>query len=500
MKERCHGKTAALLLGAMFLGAPHGWCADLSLQDAIDMALSQNTGLRITQKDEIASQAALDEAKGQNGISVSASDSLSGSKKNGQEQSSSNSLSVSGSLPLYTGGANEANIKKSDLGLQASKLTTERERENLKLDVIKAYYDALEARRTVDVRQETVDKYQDHYTNVSQLYAAGSKARIDVIRSSVELSNAQQDLIKAQNAYEVDLASLRNYINMDRNEPLTLTSDFSYDRFDIDMDSCIDYAYRNRKDLLIDQYKYDQQDQAVKAAKAGYLPTLKANLGLSGDNSFQPSSDSSRGVSGGLTLSWNIFDSGVTRAQVTAAENQRDIAKLTLDKDKEDIDLSVRQAYYNMREAEKRFNSTGDAVKQAEEDYFIAREKYRAGEGLMLDIIDAQEALSTARLNYISAEYDYARFKATVENAMGISLNDSEQAAAARMDKYAPVDTPAAAAAQAVLQEPVEPKGARTDTDTKGLAKKAENEVKAAASTASAEEVASELAEGNVSQ
>ena len=496
MKERRHGKTAALLLGAMFLGVPYGWCADLSLQDAIDMALSKNTGLRITQKDEIASQAALDEAKGQNGISVSASDRLSSSKK--KEQSSSNSLGIDGSLPLYTGGANEANIKRSDLGLQASKLTTERERENLKLDVIKAYYDALEARRTVDVRQETVDKYQDHYTNVSQLYAAGSKARIDVIRSSVELSNAQQDLIKAQNTYEVDLASLRNYINMDRNEPLTLTSDFSYDRFDIDMDSCIDYAYRNRKDLLVDQYKYDQQDQAVKAAKAGYLPTLKANLGVSGDNDFQPSSDSSRGVSGGLTLSWNIFDSGVTRAQVTAAENQRDIARLTLDKDKEDIDLSVRQAYYNMREAEKRFNSTGDAVKQAEEDYFIAREKYRAGEGLMLDIIDAQEALSTARLNYISAEYDYARYKATVENAMGIGLNDREQAAAALMDKYAPVDALPAAAGS--LQEIVEPQGAKADTDTKGIAGKTAGQQQAAATKVSAEDVAHELAEGNVSQ
>ena len=39
----------------------------------------------------------------------------------------------------------------------------------------------------------------------------------------------------------------------------------------------------------------------------------------------------------------------------------------------------------------------------------------------MLDIIDAQEALSTARLNYISAEYDYARYKATVENAWASS-------------------------------------------------------------------------------
>ena len=52
----------------------------------------------------------------------------------------------------------------------------------------------------------------------------------------------------------------------------------------------------------------------------------------------------------------------------------------------------------------------------------------------MLDIIDAQEALSTARLNYISAQYDYARYKATVENAMGVELTREEKEAAARLD------------------------------------------------------------------
>ena len=87
-----------------------------------------------------------------------------------------------------------------------------------------------------------------------------------------------------------------------------------------------------------------------------------------------------------------------------------------------------------MREAEKRFNSTQDAVHQAEEDAFIAREKYRAGEGLMLDIIDAQEALSKAKLNHISAQYDYARYKATVENAMGVELTKEEKEAAAQLD------------------------------------------------------------------
>lgn len=423
-------RVALLCAAALLYNLPLGACANLSLQDAINLALAQNTSLKVTQKGEDTAAATLSSARGKNGLTASVSDTLTTSKKSDSERSDSNGLSVSASLPLYSGGGNEAGIKSAEYGVESAALSTERARENLKLSVIKAYYDALEARRTVGVRQETVDKYQEHYTNVSQLYSAGSKARIDVIRSSVELSDARQNLIKAENSYEVDLAKLRNYLNISRSEPITLTTDFSYEAFGIEMDNCIDYAYRNRKDLLVDEYKLKQKEQSIKSAKAGYLPSLKVNLGLSQDNTFHPSSSNSHGASAGLGLSWNIFDSDVTKAAVDSAQTEYDVARLNLLNDKETIDLDVRQAYYNMREAEKRFNSTKDAVAQAEEDYYIAREKYRAGEGLMLDIIDAQEALSSAQLNYISAQYDYARYKATVENAMGIGLNDSERAAA----------------------------------------------------------------------
>lgn len=116
----------------------------------------------------------------------------------------------------------------------------------------------------------------------------------------------------------------------------------------------------------------------------------------------------------------------------------------------------------------------------------------------MLDIIDAQEALSTARLNYISAEYDYARYKATVENAMGIELTDQEKEAAAKMTA-----TAAEKAERAVLQEPIAPENAKPDKETKGLAKKAADaaagEAKAAASDASAQ-VIQDLAEGEVTK
>lgn len=420
-------------LAALLLTMPSVQAADLSLQEAINMALAQNTGLKITQKGEDTAQYALDEAKGNNGFSASVTDSLGTSKSKGASRTDSNSIGVSGKLPLYSGGKNQANIKKAKIGVESASLTTQRAQEDLKLNVIKAYYDALEAKKTVGVRQETVDKYQEHYTNVSQLYGAGSKARIDVIRSQVELSDAKQNLIKAENSYEVELATLRNYLNIDRSEPLNLTSDFSYLAFDKDMSACLEYAYDNRKDLLIDKNKLAQQEQAIKAARAGYLPSLNLSIGLNENQQFKPKHDNGHSTSATLGMSWDIFDSGVTRAQVKDAENNRDIAKLNYLKDKETVDLDVRQAYYSMREAEKRLNSTQDAVHQAEEDAFIAREKYRAGEGLMLDIIDAQEALAKAKLNYISAQYDYARYQATVENAMGVELTAEEKAAAAEL-------------------------------------------------------------------
>ncbi len=419
---------------ALLLASPMAQAADLSLQEAINLALAQNTSLKITQKGEDTAKYALEQAKGNNGVSVGLSDSLTTNKTKDTDRQDSNSLSLSGKLPLYSGGKNQANIKKAKIGVESASLTTQRAQEDLKLSVIKAYYDALESKKTVGVRQETVDKYQEHYTNVSQLYAAGSKAKIDVIRSQVELSDARQNLIKAENSYEVDLAELRNYLNIDRSEPLNLTTDFAYLAFDQDMNACLDYAYANRKDLQVDKNSLLQQEQAIKAAKAGYQPTLNLSVGLSDSQRFHPSSENSHTASASLGLDWNIFDSGVTRAQIKSAETDRDIAKLTYQKDKESIDLAVREAYYNMREAEKRFNSTQDAVHQAEEDAFIAREKYRAGEGLMLDIIDAQEALSTAKLNHISAQYDYARYKATVENAMGVELTPEEKEAAAQLD------------------------------------------------------------------
>ena len=446
-KGRKRRTFAALALSTAFFLPLHADAMSLTLAEAIHTALAANTGLRVTQTGERSADAILKQVRGKNSIAAEVSDTLRTSKTKDEAAQTSNSLSVSARLPLYSGGANEASIASGEIGTRMARLTTERAREDLKYEVTAAYWDAVEASKKIEVQRDTVNKYDAHLKNVTALYEAGAQAKIDVLRSSVELSNARQELTRAENAYAVNLAALRNLLNISRTEPLTLTSEVAYQPFETTMENCILYANRSRLDLAEERMKVQQKELAVESARAGKKPTVSLTLGTGLSSQFQPRHDTNTDVSASVGVSWNIFDSGVTRAAIEAAEAERDIALLTLKKAEETIDLNLRKAYLNMREAEQRFTATGDAVRQAREDAHIANERYRAGEGILLDIIDAQTALSAAETNAISARYDYARYRAQVENIMGTELTNSERAAAERLPAVTAEERAAAQAA-----------------------------------------------------
>ena len=450
-KGRKRRTFAALALSTAFFLPLHADAMSLTLAEAIHTALAANTGLRVTQTGERSADAALEQVRGKNSITAEVSDTLRTSKTQDEDAQTSNSLSVSARLPLYSGGANEASIASGEIGTRMARLTTERAREDLKYEVTAAYWDAVEASKKIEVQRDTVNKYDAHLKNVTALYEVGAQAKIDVLRSSVELSNARQELTRAENAYAVNLAALRNLLNISRTEPLTLTSEVAYQPFETTMENCILYANRSRLDLAEERMKVQQKELAVESARAGKKPTVSLTLGTGLSSQFQPRHDTNTDVSASIGVSWNIFDSGVTRAAIEAAEAERDIALLTLKKTEETIDLNLRKAYLNMREAEQRFSSTGDAVRQAREDYYIANERYRAGEGILLDIIDAQTALSAAETNAISARYDYARYRAQVENLMGMELTEHERAAAEGLPTVTAEERAAAQAAYAEM-------------------------------------------------
>ncbi len=408
--------AAMLWLG---LSSPSGYGADLTLDEAVQMALSNNFDVKLSQKDREAAEQSLVSAKGENGVSVSASGGLDYTDINEQGDSKGSSARLSLNLPLYSGGKNELNIAKAEDDIKIADLSFVRTLENTVLKTIEAYYAILEAQKVVGVDQETVDNYQRHLNDVQNLYWAGVTPKVDVLRSEVELSDARQNLVKSQNACDVAVSNLKTIIRYNQDEEIRLTDDAPYVEVAYSLSDCLDYAKANRSDLASYQVKIAQAEKDIGIAKSGKRPTVDLSVSNGWNDQLLFGNDN-HNLSAGISANWNLFDSNVTNAAIKRAEIELEQAQMEYEREVDAVDLEVRENYLNMREAEKRFTSTKLAISQAEEDYFIAREKYKVGQGVMLDIIDAQLALATAKKNYIQAQYDYVTNKARLENSMGM--------------------------------------------------------------------------------
>ncbi|MBR1730609.1 MAG: TolC family protein [Selenomonadaceae bacterium] len=389
----------------------------MTLREAVDIALKNNPSLQQTQKAIDVAEEDVKIAKGQKGVSISLSGSADASKSEGTEESESVSSRVTGSLPLYTGKRLESAIKSAELYVDIAKFDFEQSKDDLIYQVVTAYVDALENKATNAVDIETRNNLAEHEQNISDLYEAGSKAKIDLLRATVETSNANQDVARSQAAYEVSLTNLAtlmsiNSISTFDVEDLNTSTDL------IDIERCISAAEEQRNNLKADELRIERGEVQVTSAKSGWLPEVNASVGTgfsARSNKWDPTSDATAGVS----ASWSIFDSKVTRARVDEAKIEVERLKLSMQSDIDSVHKDVVTAHKNLRSALVRLETTKRAVDLAEEERFIATERYRAGEGILLDILDSEVALSTARKNHVSAKYDVIRYRFELAHAIG---------------------------------------------------------------------------------
>ena len=388
----------------------------LNLREAAQTALENNPSLQRTQREIKVAEEYLKVARGNKGLSISASSSFNAAKTEGTLHSNSLSARISASLTLYSGNKLESQIKSAELDIETAKLSFFKAQDDLVYQVAIAYVDALENLATTKVNLQTEENLAEHEKNIALLYDAGSKAKIDLLRAQVETVNAEQDTAKSHAAYEVSLVNLVTLMAVDNISGITL-EEISTELEMLDLEDFLSLADENRDDLKADALKIDQGGLNIEIARANKRPTVTAQAGTginSAYDSWHPTPDASIGVS----ASWNIFDSGITNAQIQSAEIALEQLRLQMENDINSVHEDVITAYKNLRIAIMRLRTTQKAVDLAEEERYIATEKYNAGEGILLDILDAETALATARKNLVSATYDVARYRLDLAHAI----------------------------------------------------------------------------------
>ena len=392
----------------------------MPVHQAVQTALTNNPSLQRTEQSIRVAEESLKFARGRKGVSLNASGGMSASKTEGVETSERVSTGLSASLPLYSGRRLESAIKAAELDIAISKLTFSQAQDDLIYQVVTAYVNALENLATSRVDLETEKNLYEHERMITAQFAAGAKAKLDLLRAQVETSNALQTAARSQASYEVALTTLAAIMSTDSIANLTV-EDFEIHPTLDDVEKYLTEADENRLDLQADALRIEQGEVNVTNAKSGWLPELSASVGTnlnaqSHEWHFTPD------ASAGISASWNIFDSGITRAEVESAKVEVERLKLAMDADIDAVHEDVVTAYKNLRIALLRFSTTQKIVDIAEEQRYIATEKYNAGEGILLDVLDAELALSTAKKNNVSARYDVMRYSFDLAHAVGDTM------------------------------------------------------------------------------
>lgn len=419
--------TAAIAGGVFILSTAAAWAApvELTLDEAVALALQNNSDIKISESERERADWAVSEAKA--GKRPSVNYNFTGTytdsgiiETGGSKEKYDNKIALT--LPLYTGGKIEGSIEAAKLGLQSADLGIEKAKQQIKLDATTGYFNILQTANLVKVAQESVDGLTAHLKNVQAQYDVGTVAKSDMLRSEVELADADQKLIIAKNNLELAIASFNNVTGLPLDTQVTpKQSALAYVANNQTLNDSITYSLTNRPEVAQADANVAVARQQIKIADADKKPTVSLTGYTDWNDTELPGTDNNNwGAS--VTASYKLFDSGLTKSKVKQADAGLNKATEQARQSRDSVQLEVRQAYLNMKEAEKRIETSKVAVDKAEEDFKIAQVRYSAGVGTNLDVIDAQLALTQAKTNNIQALYDYNTSKAKLDKAMGIPV------------------------------------------------------------------------------
>ena len=431
---------SAALTMALGQSAFAGETVALNLDDAMLRAFQTNPTVSIAQYELDSARASYNAARQSRGISITASHTT---QRGGYDDNiikktdatgawtgeywknigNNHSNGLTASLPIFTGGKLSGTIKQAKANYQYNEVGVQRTYNEMRSTVTDGYFNMLQADNIQKLSAESVTRLEDHLKNVQAQYDVGVVAKVDVLRSQVELANAKQTLIQAENSYQVAEANMNKIVGLPMDTNLKLDNLLVYNAYDKNMDGCLAYAAEHRPELMQAKYNVDAAKGALMVARSGHMPQVAASASQSWSDSNWPGDEKGNwGV--GVNVSMNVFDTGVTLSKIHGAEADLKKAEETYRNTVDSVNLDVRSNYLGLREAEKRISTTKLAVEQADEDYRIAQLRYMSGVGTNTDVLDAQVALTQAKTNYTKALYDYNTSKTALETSIGVPMSN----------------------------------------------------------------------------
>lgn len=325
---------------------------------------------------------------------------------------------------IWDGGIREATVQQARNTLFADEYNLGNIRQDVILNVTQSYYALLRDQALVKVQQTNVQLAQTTLDSIQEQVRVGNAAPSDTLQAQSNLANARVSLLQAQATVYNDEAQLKNAMGVVSSKPLLLADQTlpspSPNPDPHDVDYYTQLAYKNRLDIKQQLAAINAQTDLLRIARiqAG----ININASISEGYQFDPVSGEERVFS--VSLSYPLFDAGLSRSKVRQNEELLTQLQRQLDQLEQNIRLNLEQDYRTREVDRQQVVAANAAVQAGQTNYNVALAKQQNGLINVLDVINAQLQLVTAQQQQVNALYSY--YIANARLLRDIGQNDPE--------------------------------------------------------------------------
>ena len=316
-------------------------------------------------------------------------------------------------------GQRSANVENAQQLLNAAAATQDATVQSLFLAALQTYYSAQATQAAVISASEAERSARESYQAADARYNVGVATPADRLQAQTALSQATLNRIRAEGEARNALGALANALGFPAQQTIVLAAMPAMPAelaFQKEIDALIAEAQVRRPDLKAAEAQFKAAEASVDLARAQGRPTVSLAAGPSWQNS---AGAVTQGGSIGLTLNVPLFSGFDPTYRVRSAAAQADVRAAQRDRIRNQIALDVWKSYQSLTTATQSLKTSADLVASAEQSERVALGRYKAGVGTVLDLLVAQSALASARLQRIQAQLDWNVYRATLAQSMG---------------------------------------------------------------------------------
>jgi len=320
---------------------------------------------------------------------------------------------------VFDSGARSANGENARQLLAAAVATQDARVQTLFLSALQAFYTAQATRAAVVSTTEAERAAREGFNAAESRYNVGVATPADRLLAQTALSQATLTRIKAEGEARNALGALANVMGFKAGQALALEpppAELPAGDFQREVAALIAEAEVRRPDLKAAEAQVKAAQASVDLVQAQGRPTISLSTGPTWAETDRVA------VNGGVigvTVNLPIFTGFDTTYRVRAAAAQVDVKNAQLESLRNQVALDVWKAYQSLMTATQSLKTTVDLVASAEQSERVALGRYKAGVGTVLDLLTAQSALASARLQRIQAALDWFVYRATLAQSVG---------------------------------------------------------------------------------